>query len=151
MDDAHIIPPPDPLASLLGYHLRRLSVAVMADLANGLAPLDLKPADASILLLTGARPGLTQSELGRALGIQRANMAPLIGALIRRGLLERAPVDGRSQSLRLTPEGEALRARAWAATQMHEARMFGKIPAAERATLITQLRAIWHSAEAGDA
>jgi DNA-binding MarR family transcriptional regulator len=146
MDDHHT----DPLASLLGYHLRRLSVAVMADLTNALAPLNLKPTDASILFLTGARPGLTQSELGRELGIQRANMAPLIGALIRRGLIERSPVDGRSQSLHLTQKGETTRTQAWHATQTHESRLFGTIPPTARAKLINQLQTIWHTAETSE-
>ena len=89
----------DPLESLLGYHIRRLSVLVMADLSDALAPHQLSPADASILLSIGARPGVTQSAVGRSLGILRANMAPLVGALATRGLIARTRVDGRSQAL----------------------------------------------------
>jgi hypothetical protein len=66
----------DPFGCLLGYHLRRLSVLVMADFTAALAPLGLKPAEASVLYAVAAAPGLTQSDVGKTLGIQRANMAP---------------------------------------------------------------------------
>src|ERR1700753_2223817 len=89
----------DPLAELLGYHLRRLSVRVMTDLGRSLAPLDLNPADASGLLMIDANPGITQSEVGKAIGVLRANMAPLVADLVSRGLVEREPVDGRSNAL----------------------------------------------------
>lgn len=49
----------DPLESLLGYYIRRLSVLVMADLSDALAVHQLSPADASILLSIGARPSTT--------------------------------------------------------------------------------------------
>jgi DNA-binding MarR family transcriptional regulator len=134
---------PDPFENFLGYHLRRLSVAVMSDLTAALAPLGLKPAEASILYLLKSQPGLTQSEIGKLLGIQRANMAPLIAGLMRRGLVERRSVDGRSQALKLTPAGEKLRAAAWAANAAHESRIFAPLTAPARENLITQLRTLW--------
>jgi len=137
-------PPPDPFKTFLGYHLRRLSVAVMSDLTATLAPLGLKPAEASILYVLKSHPGLTQSEIGKFLGIQRANMAPLIAGLMQRGLLERRSVDGRSQALKLTPTGEKTRAAAWAANAAHEARMFAPLSPPARQKLITQLRTLWH-------
>jgi DNA-binding MarR family transcriptional regulator len=133
----------DPFDGLLGYHLRRLSVAVMADLTLALAPLALKPADASVLFVIAGAGGITQSEVGRVLGIQRANMAPLMAALLKRGLVEREPVDGRSQALRLSKSGEEIHRKAWAATRAHEARMFGGLSAPARARMTAQLRDLW--------
>jgi DNA-binding MarR family transcriptional regulator len=138
-----------PFDSLLGYHLRRASVAVMADLAAALAPLDLKPAEASILFTIAAADGVTQAELGRVLGIQRANMAPIIASLIRRGLLGKQTADGRSQSLHLTQAGWTLHQDALAATQAHERRLFGGLPAADRQRLTMQLKAIWQDIPGG--
>ncbi len=134
----------DPFAGLLGYHLRRLSVLVMADFTEALAPLGLKPAEASVLYAVGGTAGLTQSEVGKMLGIQRANMAPLIAGLMQRGLVERDRVDGRSQALRLSAAGEAARAAAWAANLAHEDRIFGSLGKAARARMAAQLRALWH-------
>ncbi len=135
----------DPLDNLLGYHLRRLSVVVMTDLTESLAPLELRPAEASILLVIASNPGMTQSAVGRALGILRANMAPLIGALLKRGLIERKAVDGRSQALRLSSVGGAVCRRAQNAVREHEERLFGHLPREASATLITQIRSLWQA------
>jgi DNA-binding MarR family transcriptional regulator len=138
----------DPFEGLLGYHLRRLSVLVMADFTEALAPLGLKPAEASVLYAVADGTGLTQSDVGKMLGIQRANMAPLIAGLMQRGLVERDRVDGRSQALRLTPAGEAARAAAWAANQAHEERMFGMLGRPARARMAAQLRGLWQASAA---
>jgi hypothetical protein len=47
-----------------------------AEFSALLHPLNLRPTDASMLVLIGANPGITQSALGQAMGVQRANMAP---------------------------------------------------------------------------
>jgi DNA-binding MarR family transcriptional regulator len=133
----------DVFSDLLGYHVRRASVAVMADLSATLAPLGLKPAEASILFVIAANPGTTQSEVGKTLGILRANMAPLIAALIKKGCIERRPVDGRSQALRLSAAGEVLCRRAKAATRSHEDRLFGALSPAARRRLLVRLRTLW--------
>jgi DNA-binding MarR family transcriptional regulator len=133
----------DPLSDLLGYHLRRLSVRVMADLARALAPLDLNPADASVLLVIEANPGVTQSEIGKAIGILRANMAPLVSALSARGLIDSEPVDGRSNALRLSDRGLAVCRQAASLLQEHEERMFGSMPASSRSRLLAQVRGLW--------
>jgi DNA-binding MarR family transcriptional regulator len=135
--------PSSPVDGLLGYHLRRLSVLVMADFTEALAPLGLKPAEASVLYTVGAQAGLTQSDIGKILGIQRANMAPLIAGLMQRGLMERDRVDGRSQALRLSKQGEVARAAAWAANLAHEERMFGDLEKAERKRMMAQLSELW--------
>lgn len=144
MDGSH--PAADPFAILLGYHLRRASVAVMADLAGALAPLSLTPAEASVLFVIGAANGVTQAEIGRILGIARANMAPLMARFLSSGLVQREAVDGRSQSLTLTRAGRIVHDRARAAAQTHETRMFGHFSAAERAMTLSKLRDLWEAA-----
>lgn len=138
------VQPFDPFEGLLGYHLRRLSVLVMADLTDALAPLGLKPAEACVLYTIGATAGLTQSDIGKMLGIARANMAPLMAGLSVRGLVERDRVDGRSQALKLTHAGEESRASALAANQAHEARIFGVLGKPARARMALQIRSLWH-------
>jgi DNA-binding MarR family transcriptional regulator len=137
----------EPFAGLLGYHLRRASVMVMADLTEALAPLGLKPSEASVLFVIAATDGATQAEIGRALGIQRANMAPLMANLMKNGLVERQAVDGRSQALRLSGEGEAVHRKAMAATRAHERRLFGALTAEDRTRLIGFLRGLWEAQE----
>jgi DNA-binding MarR family transcriptional regulator len=138
---------PDPFDELLGYHLRRLSQLVMGDLAERLDSLDLRPTEASVLFVIAATPGATQSDIGRMLGIKRANMAPMIAGLEARGLVSRSAVDGRSQALRLTADGESMRARARNATRENERRSFASLSDAERTALVGQLRALWERLE----
>ena len=133
----------DTFDDLLGYHLRRLSVLVMADLTESLAPLGLKPADASVLFVIASTPDITQSGVGRLLGIRRANMAPLIAALISQGLIDREAADGRSHALRLSAAGQLLARRAKQATRAHEDRLFGSLSKTARHRLIEQLRGLW--------
>lgn len=97
----------DPLTGRLGYQLRRLSMAMMAEVGAGLRPLRLRPAEASILLLVGANPGCRPGEVGEALGIKRANMVPVVAALVKRGLVARSRADGRSHALALSPAGRS--------------------------------------------
>ena len=132
----------NPLAGHAGFHLRRASSVIMADLSERLAELDLRPADASTLILIGANPGITQSRIGAALGIQRANMAPMAARLTERGLIAGAPVDGRSIGFRLTAEGETLTAGARERMDQHDARFLGSLPAAQRRDLIALLISI---------
>ena len=135
--------PSDPLDSLVGYNLRRLSVATMADLAESLKPLGLKPTTAALLFVVGANPGITQSDAGKVLGVLRANMAPLVAGLAKRGLLERERRDGRSHGLQLSAAGRTLQRSAWKLTQAHEDRLFGRLSVAARSRMTMQLREIW--------
>ena len=54
------------------------------------AELDLRPAQYSVLVLLGHTPGLKQSDVAAALGIQRANFVVLFDGLERRGLARRS-------------------------------------------------------------
>lgn len=126
----------NPLSSHAGFHLRRASSVLMSDLTERLAELELRPAEASILVLIGANPGITQSKIGETLGIQRANMAPMAARLAERGLIVGAPVDGRSTGFRLTAEGEAATAAAKTRMAQHDARFLGALPPDQRKALI---------------
>jgi DNA-binding MarR family transcriptional regulator len=132
-------PVSSPFDGLLGYQLRRASSAVMSDFAQALAPLDLRPSDASVLLLIAANPRATQSEIGRVLGIKRANMAPLVAALEKRELVERAPVDGRSQGLTLTDSGAEVARAVQAAVEANDVKCFGRLNPEQRAQLAALL------------
>ena len=132
-----------PLDRRLGYQLRRASAAVLADLARSLGDLDLKPTEASVLLVIGGDSGITQSEIGRLLAIQRANMAPIAAMLTKRGLVERTRADGRSQGLRLSEAGAATAAEVEQRIDAHEARFLPDLPPQDRAALVALLRRIW--------
>ncbi|MEO8722551.1 MAG: MarR family transcriptional regulator [Sphingobium sp.] len=133
----------DPLALLPGYLLRRASTAVLAELNQRLAGIEINHADASLLILIGHNPGLTQSDAGRMLGIQRANMVPLIARNEARGWLIRQQVDGRSQGLSLSPEGEAMRHSARAVIDRFEEHLIEGVPQDLRPHVVPILGYLW--------
>lgn len=137
----------DPLKNFLGYALRRASAASMAKLSRELSSVKLRPSEATVLLVIESNPEITQSEIGQALDIAGANMAPLVGRLAEREVIERRPVDGRSQGLRLTDSGRALAQRAKRIMQTHEDELLGKIPRSQRALFLECLRALWSGEE----
>ncbi len=110
------------LESRLGYQLRRASAVMMADLSRELADLDLRPAEVTTLLVIAENPECSQTEVGQALAIKRANMVPIISRLMERGLVERRRIDGRSHALTLTVQGRAFAKDAQDRIDRHEAR-----------------------------
>src|SRR5258705_12169530 len=99
-----------PLAGKVGYVLRRAQMALFDELITAFAELELRPAQYSVLVLLKYAPGLKQSDVAGALGIQRANFVVLFDGLERRGLARRCPTpnDRRSYALYLTDAGAAL-------------------------------------------
>jgi DNA-binding MarR family transcriptional regulator len=137
----------DPLTNLPGYVLRRASAAALAELNELLEPLKLRHADVAFLLLIEATPGISQSDAGRILEIQRANMVPFVSRLERRGLLERTKVDGRSQALRLTAAGRAMLAKARRIIGSFETSLMNRVPEKMRPMVLPILMALWKGAE----
>lgn len=130
-----------PLAKSLGYRLRRAQLRVFEDFAHAFADVGLRPTQFSVLVIVDRNPGLRQSEVASALGVQRTNFVPLVDALASRGLLERRPSlqDRRSYALHLTPEGSSLLVRALAAHQEHEDRLASLLGVDRRARLLDDL------------
>jgi DNA-binding MarR family transcriptional regulator len=133
----------DPLLSLPGYLLRRASAASLAELNQRLAGLQLRHTDVSLLLLIGANPGITQSDAGRTLDVQRANMVPFIARLETQNLISRRQVDGRSQGLSLTSDGEELTQKARKVIDAYEGELLERVPAELREHLVPILHALW--------
>jgi DNA-binding MarR family transcriptional regulator len=133
----------DPLPQLPGYALRRAANAAAAELAARLAETGLRQTDASVLILVAANPDITASALGRVLDIQRANMVPLLKRLEDAGLLDRNPLDGKSQGLILTDAGHAAHLRAVAVIEAFEADLLARVPDKHRAHLLPALNALW--------
>lgn len=126
------------LPGLLGYRLRLAQRAVFSDFARSVA--ELSPGRVGILLLLDANPGVTQSRLAAAVGLDRSTMVGVVDALEGRRLLERRRGDDRrTNGLWLTRAGRALVARLERRIELHEQRMAARLTAAERAQLIALL------------
>jgi len=133
-----------PLLSLTGYVLRRASLASQAKLSERLVPLELRPYEATLLLLVEASPGVTQSEAGRLLDIQRANMVPVVARLAARGLIQRKPVDGRSQGLWVTRSGQSLMRKVQRIVDTDEAALMRCVPEELQPLVLPILMALWN-------
>ena len=113
----------------LGYFIRRLQVWVFQDFIRTLAPVDIRPAQYSVLVVIAANPGLSQSDLADRLGIERARLVRVLDKLEKRGLTQRlaSPTDRRSHALRLTPTGQRTLKRAKALAARHEGRLIDEL------------------------
>ncbi len=126
----------------IGYFLRRLQVAVFGNFIRTLKPLDVRPAQYSVLVLVAANPGRSQSAIGQALNIERARLARMLHEFERRKWIERraAPDDRRSHSLYLTDGGAKALVRVRSFAARHEARMIELIGRERRLLLLDLLR-----------
>jgi DNA-binding MarR family transcriptional regulator len=132
------------LPDLVGYHLRKAQVAVFLDFAKSLEGLDIRPGQFGVLILIDGNPGLNQSELGEAMGVDRSTVVAVIDRLEERGLVARrpAPNDRRSYALELTAAGRNLLARLRPLVAAHEARLAEGLGAGDKQQIIDMLRRV---------
>jgi DNA-binding MarR family transcriptional regulator len=133
-----------PLSGLIGYALRRAQLVITADLNLALAGLDLRPGQFAVLILIDQNPGTSQSSVGDALGIQKANFVATIADLVNRGLVKRrkSETDGRTYSLGLTSRGRAILEDAAKLQSLHEARVIAQIGTEGRQQLLNLLERV---------
>jgi len=95
------------LSGLLGYRLRVAQQAVFRDFARSIP--EASPGRVGILLLIDANPGVTQSRLAQAVGIDRSTMVGVLHALQAKELIERRRgEDRRTNGLWLTRPGRSV-------------------------------------------
>lgn len=133
-----------PLPDLIGYNLRRAQIAVFQSFQTAVAPHDITPGQFGVLIMIMENQGLSQSDLGAAVGIDRSTMVAVIDRLESRGLVVRAPSpnDRRSYALRLSDKGTELMQDLIPRIQAHDRGMVKDLSAAETAQLIDFLRRI---------
>src|ERR1051326_6878019 len=66
------------LSELLGYSLKRAQLKIFEDFLRCVAPLQLTPAQFSVLLLLDKNPGRNQTEIAHTLGILRPNFVAML-------------------------------------------------------------------------
>jgi DNA-binding MarR family transcriptional regulator len=133
------------LSELLGYSLKRAQLKIFEDFLRCVAPLQLTPAQFSVLLLLDRNPGRNQTEIANTLGILRPNFVAMLDALESRdlGTRMRSSNDRRSHILVLTEKGKAVLARAKKlVASKHEARLNELLGPANRAALLSMLTKI---------
>jgi DNA-binding MarR family transcriptional regulator len=130
---------PGLLPGLLGYRLRLAQQAVFRDFGESVT--ELSPGRVGILMLIDANPGVTQSRLAHAVGLDRSTMVGVLHALEARGLVERRRgEDRRTNGLWLTRGGRALVAGLKRRIRSHERRVAARLTVDERAQLLELLQ-----------
>jgi len=132
----------DPLEQYLGYQLRRAAFSTLTPLVEAFAALGVNPTEAIVIRFVRVNPGCTQADIGRAIGVKRTNMVPVVTGLMSKKLLQRTPADGRSHSLNLTDEGGELHRRITKVALDHEQFFFGDVPEEARKVLLEAFRVL---------
>jgi DNA-binding MarR family transcriptional regulator len=129
------------LSSLLGYNLRRAQVAVFQNFAEMVGASEPTPGQFGVLVVIDANPGLSQTQLGNALGIDRSTVVAVIDRLESRGLVARqpSPNDRRSHALHLSDSGKATLRRLIERVRAHECEIARHLSPDEQARLIELL------------
>jgi DNA-binding MarR family transcriptional regulator len=129
---------------LLGYHLRRAQVLMVQDFADAMADSGISPGQIGVLLLVAANPGVNQTTVGNALGIDRSTLVSMLDRLEERKVIARTPSprDRRSHALLLTAQGQEFLTTLLPRLDKHEQRIAARLSTPERATLIGLLRRI---------
>jgi len=96
------------LEGTLGYRMKLALVALYREIHESLGDTDLTLVQFSVLCIALDNPGIAQSEIANALGVERPRLVPIIDSLEQRKLAERRPnpIDRRSRMIFLTPKGK---------------------------------------------
>jgi DNA-binding MarR family transcriptional regulator len=135
-------PPPEPLASALGFLLSWNGQRTAHHFAEALRPLGLRPPHFGILTLIDAHPGSTQQELVTKSLIDASSMVAAIDELEELGLAERRPhpSDRRKHAIHLTAKGKRALGRARNAAMATIEEILAPLDDSERRTLQRLLR-----------
>lgn len=129
---------PGLLPGLLGYRLRLAQQAVFRDFGESVS--DLPPGRVGILLIIEANPGVTQTRLAQAVGLDRSTLVGVLDALEARGLVERRRgKDRRTNGLLLTRAGRARVTELKRRIRVHERRVAARLTAEEKTQLLALL------------
>jgi DNA-binding MarR family transcriptional regulator len=135
-------PPPEPLASAVGFLLSWNGQRMAQMFARALEPLDLRPPQFGLMTLIDAEPGRTQQELVGSSMIDASSMVAILDELEELGLVERRrnPDDRRKHAVHLTRRGVSTLGRARRVATGIADEALAPLDAKERETLRRLLR-----------
>lgn len=144
MTDTTDIALDDGLRELIGYSMKRATTMVTADAARVLEPMGLRITTFSALTVICNAPGVRQTELAAALGMERSNSVAVIDTLEKSHWItrERSAQDRRAIALHPTTAGIMRQKQARLALLTHEDRMFADLSPIERRDLVKLLSKI---------
>jgi DNA-binding MarR family transcriptional regulator len=128
----------------IGYFARRFQVWIFQDLIRTLTSAEIRISHYSVLAVMDANPGLAQSAVAEAVGIEPARLVRVLDELEQRGWIQRmrSATDRRSHALFLTPDGEKAFAQVKDLARQHETHVIERIGAQRYELLMQMLKEI---------
>ena len=144
MTDDATVSPAMPEHGGFAFLLVQLGMEAARQFAEQLAPLDVEPRHAGMLLRLAANEGQAQQVIGELIGLNPTQMVFLVDELEGRGFVERRrnPADRRSYALYLTPTGRDMLSKVYEAGQIHQARFGASLSESEQKQLTALLHRI---------
>jgi len=95
---------------VLGVYLHVAYMMVMGSFEHMVGQGDISPSVIGVVAHLSHQPGMSQSELARLIGLERATIGLHVARAVAEGYVKRnpAPHDRRSYQLYLTPRGQAI-------------------------------------------
>ncbi|MFL6621508.1 MAG: MarR family winged helix-turn-helix transcriptional regulator [Sulfurifustaceae bacterium] len=133
------------LPSLIGYQLRLAQIAIFRDFKQALGKHDITPGLFGVLVLIDANAGMKQTDLAKAIHLDRSTVVNVIDNLEAMKLVERRASSGdrRSKALYLTSEGKRTLHRLKPLVIAHERRLKRHLSAADQKALVNLLQKIF--------
>jgi DNA-binding MarR family transcriptional regulator len=136
--EAQLSPGGEPV---LGLYLHVAYLTVMSSFGRKVGHGQVTPAIIGVIAMLAERPGISQAELARLIGLERATIGTTVARAIAAGFVVRddAHGDARSYSLSLSPGGERMLRTIRQRIADHEQAAAAHLTAGERRTLRTLL------------
>lgn len=121
-------------SDVIGIRLRQIYLRIQQASACVLAERNLRPGEFSTLAIVAASPGVSQINLAREIGIDKAAVVALLDSLESRGWAVRrqSPADRRRHALFITPAGKKAMTEIHALLKEREALALANLSPAER-------------------
>lgn len=132
--EGQLSPQGDPV---LGLYLHIAYHRVMSTFGRKVGQGDVTPAIIGVIAMLAEHPGVSQAELARFMGLERATVGATVARAIAGGLVVRrdADADARSYALGLSPRGERMLRTLRRRIAAHERSAGAHLTAEERAAL----------------
>jgi DNA-binding MarR family transcriptional regulator len=132
------------LGSSIAFNLRRAHTIALQVFSRQIGQGYGRPGRFTILTLIAENPGLTQTELGRASGLDISTLTPALNDLVRRGLVSRRRPAGdrRTYSLKITARGAAIHSSLQEEAERFEMALARAVGTRNKHALLTLLRRI---------
>jgi DNA-binding MarR family transcriptional regulator len=122
----------------VGYFARRFQMWIFQDLIKQLAHADVRISHYTVLAIVQANPGLAQSEIAAAVGMEPARLVRVLDELEQRRLIKRTRSisDRRSHAVFLTRDGEKAFEDIRQLARQHEDNVIAKLGPAKYQSLL---------------